>query len=135
MPSMWMLRRAFAEQALSERRAAGLPPFAHLALLRALDLWRDNQGLLAHYQKRFRHQGCQFSGTFFDAFDVVVQIVHLATTEQLTQQRQMRERWQPRSPTLAQSLFGKGKIALLSELDQPGKQRRPRPSGTRLCVP
>ena len=26
---------AFAEQALSERRAAGLPPFAHLALLRA----------------------------------------------------------------------------------------------------
>jgi primosomal protein N' (replication factor Y) len=25
---------AFAEQALSERRAAGLPPFAHLALLR-----------------------------------------------------------------------------------------------------
>ncbi|MBO5392639.1 MAG: primosomal protein N', partial [Pseudomonas sp.] len=25
----------FAEQALSERRAAGLPPFAHLALLRA----------------------------------------------------------------------------------------------------
>ena len=26
---------AFAEQALSERRAAGLPPFSHLALLRA----------------------------------------------------------------------------------------------------
>jgi primosomal protein N' (replication factor Y) len=26
---------AFAEQALSERRAAGLPPFTHLALLRA----------------------------------------------------------------------------------------------------
>ncbi|MCY1440848.1 Primosomal protein N' [compost metagenome] len=26
---------AFADQALSERRAAGLPPFAHLALLRA----------------------------------------------------------------------------------------------------
>jgi len=26
---------AFAEQALSERRSAGLPPFAHLALLRA----------------------------------------------------------------------------------------------------
>ncbi|EPN41013.1 DNA-dependent helicase II, partial [Pseudomonas syringae pv. actinidiae ICMP 19096] len=24
-------------------------------LLRALDLWRDNPGLLAHYQRRFRH--------------------------------------------------------------------------------
>jgi DNA helicase-2/ATP-dependent DNA helicase PcrA len=33
---------------------AGLIDFAEL-LLRALDLWRDNPGLLAHYQKRFRH--------------------------------------------------------------------------------
>ena len=33
---------------------AGVIDFAEL-LLRALDLWRDNPGLLAHYQKRFRH--------------------------------------------------------------------------------
>ncbi|MGE8504978.1 DNA helicase II [Pseudomonas berkeleyensis] len=32
----------------------GVIDFAEL-LLRALDLWRDNAGLLAHYQKRFRH--------------------------------------------------------------------------------
>ena len=33
---------------------AGVIDFAEL-LLRALDLWRNNAGLLAHYQKRFRH--------------------------------------------------------------------------------
>jgi DNA helicase-2/ATP-dependent DNA helicase PcrA len=33
---------------------AGVIDFSEL-LLRALDLWRDNQGLLAHYQRRFRH--------------------------------------------------------------------------------
>ncbi|MDO9321759.1 MAG: DNA helicase II, partial [Pseudomonas sp.] len=33
---------------------AGLIDFAEL-LLRALDLWRDNPGLLTHYQRRFRH--------------------------------------------------------------------------------
>jgi DNA helicase II / ATP-dependent DNA helicase PcrA len=33
---------------------AGVIDFSEL-LLRALDLWRDNPGLLAHYQKRFRH--------------------------------------------------------------------------------
>ena len=33
---------------------AGLIDFAEL-LLRALDLWRDNPGLLEHYQRRFRH--------------------------------------------------------------------------------
>lgn len=32
----------------------GVIDFAEL-LLRALDLWRDNDGLLKHYQKRFRH--------------------------------------------------------------------------------
>jgi DNA helicase-2/ATP-dependent DNA helicase PcrA len=33
---------------------AGVIDFSEL-LLRALDLWRDNQGLLEHYQRRFRH--------------------------------------------------------------------------------
>ena len=33
---------------------AGVIDFAEL-LLRALDLWRDQPGLLAHYQQRFRH--------------------------------------------------------------------------------
>ena len=33
---------------------AGVIDFSEL-LLRALDLWRDQPGLLAHYQKRFRH--------------------------------------------------------------------------------
>ncbi|OYT95363.1 MAG: DNA helicase II, partial [Pseudomonas sp. PGPPP3] len=33
---------------------AGLIDFSEL-LLRALDLWRDNPGLLEHYQRRFRH--------------------------------------------------------------------------------
>ncbi|MCO7572366.1 MULTISPECIES: DNA helicase II [Pseudomonas] len=33
---------------------AGVIDFSEL-LLRALDLWRDHPGLLAHYQKRFRH--------------------------------------------------------------------------------
>ena len=33
---------------------AGVIDFAEL-LLRALDLWRDNPGLLEHYQRRFRH--------------------------------------------------------------------------------
>jgi DNA helicase-2/ATP-dependent DNA helicase PcrA len=33
---------------------AGVIDFAEL-LLRALDLWRDKPGLLAHYQRRFRH--------------------------------------------------------------------------------
>jgi DNA helicase-2/ATP-dependent DNA helicase PcrA len=33
---------------------AGVIDFSEL-LLRALDLWRDNPGLLAHYQRRFRH--------------------------------------------------------------------------------
>jgi DNA helicase-2/ATP-dependent DNA helicase PcrA len=33
---------------------AGVIDFAEL-LLRALDLWRDHPGLLAHYQQRFRH--------------------------------------------------------------------------------
>ncbi|WP_263146380.1 DNA helicase II [Pseudomonas sp. RIT-PI-AD] len=33
---------------------AGVIDFSEL-LLRALDLWRDNAGLLAHYQRRFRH--------------------------------------------------------------------------------
>jgi DNA helicase-2/ATP-dependent DNA helicase PcrA len=33
---------------------AGVIDFSEL-LLRALDLWRNNQGLLAHYQRRFRH--------------------------------------------------------------------------------
>ena len=32
----------------------GVIDFAEL-LLRALDLWRDNAGLLEHYQRRFRH--------------------------------------------------------------------------------
>ena len=47
---------AFAEQALSERRAAGLPPFAHLALLRAE----------AHKPGRPRNSRCRLrrSGTF-----------------------------------------------------------------------
>lgn len=33
---------------------AGVIDFSEL-LLRALDLWRNNQGLLEHYQRRFRH--------------------------------------------------------------------------------
>ncbi|WP_371370226.1 DNA helicase II [Pseudomonas sp. QL9] len=33
---------------------AGVVDFAEL-LLRSLDLWRNNPGLLAHYQRRFRH--------------------------------------------------------------------------------
>jgi len=33
---------------------AGVVDFAEL-LLRAFELWRDNPGLLAHYQRRFRH--------------------------------------------------------------------------------
>ena len=33
---------------------AGVIDFSEL-LLRALDLWRDNPGLLEHYQRRFRH--------------------------------------------------------------------------------
>jgi DNA helicase-2/ATP-dependent DNA helicase PcrA len=41
-----------AYEAACER--AGVIDFSEL-LLRALDLWRDHPGLLAHYQKRFRH--------------------------------------------------------------------------------
>ena len=47
-----LLRAYVAYEAACER--GGMVDFAEL-LLRALELWRDNAELLAHYQQRFRH--------------------------------------------------------------------------------
>ena len=50
---------AFAEQALSERRAAGLPPFSHLALLRA-EAHRPGQA------EEFLEQACSLAERLLD---------------------------------------------------------------------
>jgi DNA helicase-2/ATP-dependent DNA helicase PcrA len=52
-PTRSQLIKLYAAYELACARA-GVVDFAEL-LLRAFELWRDNAGLLAHYQRRFRH--------------------------------------------------------------------------------